>query len=128
MGAIAFKNKRNQRQLCSLIHPWVLTQIRKRANKYRKLKSVKVLIIDAALLMESGLYKEMDVNIVVKSTPAQQIKRAARRDEVSIFQAKQRMQFQMPLPEKIKYADCVIDNCGSMKRTERQVKKIWKTF
>jgi len=128
LAKAAFGNRTNQKQLISIIHPWVIGTITKRLKQYRRQKKYKAAVVDAVLLIESGLYKKMDVNIVVKSTPAKQLERVLKYRDLSMGEARQRMKFQMPLAEKIKYADYVIDNQSTLKNTEQQVRRLWKNF
>jgi len=128
LARVAFGNRTNQRQLTSIIHPWVISTITKRLKQCRMKKKYKAVIVDAVLLIESGLYKKMDVNIVVKSTQAMQLERVLKYRDLSLDQARQRMKFQMPLARKIKYADYVIDNRSTLKNTKEQVKRLWKKF
>lgn len=140
LAAIAFKDKKKQKQLSSIVHPRVIAYIKKKIGEYRKKKTkgpllkrnrkvhphrINVVVVDAALLIESGLYKNMDITIVVRSTRQQQIQRALERGRMSYQQAKQRIRFQLPLHKKIKYADYIIDNQKGLKHTEFQVKAFW---
>lgn len=128
LAEVAFKNKKNQKLLCSIIHPLVLAQIRHKLKELRKRKEKRVVVVDAALLIESGFYQEMDARIVVKATKTKQIARICQNQKLKISDAEKRLKFQLPLIKKIKYADYVIDNRGSLKQTENQVKNIWEHF
>ncbi|MBU1045012.1 MAG: dephospho-CoA kinase [Candidatus Omnitrophica bacterium] len=124
LAKVAFKNSANQKALCAIIHPWIFEYIDKKIKLYQKNKDVRLLIVEAVLLIESGLFEKMDKNIVVKSNQAQQLLRAKLNRNMDKEAAKQRMQYQLKLADKIKYADYVIDNRGTFKNTESQVKKI----
>ncbi|MFH1459946.1 MAG: dephospho-CoA kinase [Candidatus Omnitrophota bacterium] len=126
LAKIAFINKDKQEQLCRIIHPWVFEYLKQKITLYKNSKTKKVIVVDAVLLIESGLYLGMNKIIVVKATKQQQYKRAHKFRTMSPSQVKERMQFQMANPEKIKYADYVVDNRKTLKYTERQVKKIWQ--
>lgn len=126
LAALAFKNKKSQQKLCSVIHPWVINYIDNKLSSYRKKKSVKAVVVDAVLLIESGLYRRMDKVLVVRATYTQQLGRAQKMRGMTREQAKQRLQYQMPLHEKIKYADFVIDNRKSLVNTKLQVRKVLK--
>ena len=68
----------------------------------------------------------MDKNIVVSAAEDQSIERGLKRDNISEAEIKARLKNQIPLNEKIKKADYVIDNSASIDNTKRQVLKIWK--
>jgi len=123
LAQIAFRNTVNQEALCAIIHPWVFEYIDKKIKFYRKNKNIKLLIIEAVLLIESGLHKKMDSIMVVKADKSQQISRARLNREMNENSIKQRMKYQISLAKKIKYADYVIDNQGTFKNTELQVNK-----
>ncbi len=128
LARLAFINKKKQQQLCSIIHPWVFDYIRGKIKKTEKNKAVQAIVVEAVLLIESGLYKEMDKIIVVRATTEQQLLRAVLKRKMTHAQAKQRMRFQLGFAQKSKYADYIIDNRGSLKDTEKKVKKIWKSI
>ncbi|MBU1088016.1 MAG: dephospho-CoA kinase [Candidatus Omnitrophica bacterium] len=124
LAEVAFKNTKEQKALCAIIHPWVFDYIDKKIIFYHKDKDLKLLIVEAVLLIESGLYRKMDLNIVVKAKQSQQLLRTKLNRNMDGKSAKQRMRYQLKQSEKIRYADYVIDNRGTFKNTESQVKKI----
>ena len=124
LAEFGFKNKTGQIALCAIIHPWVFEYIDKKIKLCKKNKDLKLLIVEAVLLIESGLYKKMDKIIVVKVNKSQQLLRAKLARNMDAELAKQRMRYQLKLAQKIKYADYLIDNRGTFKNTESQVKKI----
>jgi dephospho-CoA kinase len=126
LAKIAFKTKASQSDLCCLTHPYVFDYIDKKIKFFSRSKKVKMIVVEAALLIESGLYKKMDTIVVVISEESEQLKRAAVYRGMNELEAKQRMRYQMKLSQKIKYADHVIDNRHTFKHTESQVKKIVK--
>ncbi len=86
-----------------------------------------IIIADVPLLIEVGHYKQMDKVIVVDATEENQIQRLLKKS-LTEAQARSRIAAQLPLPEKIKYADFVIDNNGSLDATCQQVKGIFEQF
>jgi dephospho-CoA kinase len=85
-----------------------------------------IVVIDAALLIELGDHREMDKVIVVTSTEKQQIERLKKRDGVDQEEAQRILFSQMPLEEKLKVADFVIQNEGSFEETRRRVKEVFQ--
>ncbi len=124
LAQIAFKNSANQKALCAIIHPWIFEYIDKKIKFYRKNKNINLLIVEAVLLIESGLHKKMDGIIVVKADKSQQISRVNLNRKMNKNAARQRMRYQLSLVKKIKYADYLIDNRGTFKNTESQVNKL----
>lgn len=116
----AFARKRLLRKLCDLIHPAVLKKIKKLARSGKN----KIVVIDAPLLIETGLHRSVNATIVVKASFSNQLKRALARG----FTARDvilRKRAQMPLKDKIKFADFVLNNNGPKRLTRKQTEKIW---
>ena len=88
-----------------------------------------IAIVEAALILEAGTGDRFDSLVVVTCQPEQRIERLARRLKISEAAASaevtRRMAAQMPDEEKIKAADFVIDNSGSLESTEFQVGKVF---
>ena len=88
----------------------------------------KILVIDAALIYEAKIDRLMDKIIVVYIDENEQIKRLIKRNNLSKDGALQRVKSQIPMKEKIKMADYMIDNSNSLDTTREQVGKIWKNL
>ena len=89
-----------------------------------------VAIVEAALLLEAGAAKRFDRLIVVTCTDDQRVARFAARQKMDLESARKevvrRMAAQLPDEEKIKAADFVIDNSGSLDHTRDQAREIWE--
>ena len=89
-----------------------------------------VAVVEAALLIEAGAAKRFDRLIVVTCDLEQRAERFARRQKVDLKTARaevrRRMAAQLPDEEKIKLADYVIDNSGSLQKTREQVRQVWQ--
>jgi dephospho-CoA kinase len=89
-----------------------------------------VAIVEAALILEAGAGKRFDRLIVVTCTLDQRAARFAARQKIDLEAARKeverRMAAQLPDEEKIKVADYVIDNSGSLDQTREQVRQIWE--
>lgn len=81
------------------------------------------IIIDAPLLIETKLKNYVDRIIVVKCSKKEQIKRLLKKKKYTTTEIEQIIKSQMPLKEKIKYADFVIDDSKTIKETEEQIKE-----
>jgi dephospho-CoA kinase len=83
-------------------------------------------VVDAALLLEIGLDLLVDEVWLVAVDEKTQIERLLFREKSMGFaEALERIRAQMPLEEKLKFAQRVIDNGGSIEETKRQVDRIW---
>lgn len=126
LARLVFENRARLKALNSILHPEVITEINRIIKDERK-KS-KIIIVDAALLVESGFYRKMDKLIVVKNNEDKQIKRLVRAKHMTGAQVLQRIRTQAGFKKKLALADFIIDNSGSRKKTLLQVEKIWKTI
>ena len=98
-------------------------------NSDRKIKNTAKIIIDIPLLFEAKLEKMFDSIIVVKCNEKTQIERIlAKNKKYTEKEIKQIMKSQMPLKEKIKKADFVVDNSRTLKNSENQAEKIIKSI
>jgi dephospho-CoA kinase len=124
LGAIVFADPARRARLESFIHPRIFEA---RAEELRRLEESDphgVAVIEAALLIEAGYYKELDRLIVVWCRPEQQLARLtdpAHGRGMSAEQAQRRIASQMDLAGKRKLADNEIDNSGTPEETRRQV-------
>lgn len=87
-----------------------------------------VVVIEAAILIETGSYKKCDKLIVTVCEERQQIERAMKRDGLSEEEAQARIARQMPLEEKRKYADYIIDTSGTREETIRQTRSVYESL
>lgn len=123
LAGFVFDDNKALNKLCRAAHPIVkerITAIIRKVNKKRPI------IIDAPLLIESRLHRKCDCVIVVKCPYKKQLERAVKRLSIPLSQAKKRIAAQMPQAEKIRMADFVVDNGGSLRDTRRQVISIWR--
>lgn len=122
LAHFVFDQPQALRKLCRIIHPLVKKKIFSEIKKHRP---EKIIVIDAPLLIESGLNKKCDYLVAVKANFRKQLQRAGKSLSLSQGQIRKRIRQQMPLKRKIALADFVIDNAGSLKDTEKQVRRVW---
>jgi len=128
LGKIVFANQALLKKLNEVTHPEITKIIKKEINLARNATNNqgKVLIVDAALIYEAKIDRFMDKIIVVYIDKDKQIKRLIKRNNLSKEEALQRIKSQMPMKEKVKMTDYVIDNNSTLDKTKEQVEKIWK--
>jgi dephospho-CoA kinase len=86
-----------------------------------------VVVLDAAILIEANWQNLVDEIWVVKASKDEQLKRLMTRDHLARDEAVSRIEAQMPLVQKLAYADVVIDNTMDVEQTQKQVEMLWKT-
>jgi len=117
-----FGDIRQLRELEQIIHPVVRKVIKTRIQQHKAKKGTGVLVIDVPLLFESKLNEYVDFSIVVKVNRGAQITRATKQLGMSKIDVERRIKTQMSLQQKIRLADVIIDNNGTLTNTKKQVK------
>ena len=125
LGEIVFKEDPEARlKLNRLVHPAVIQRQQEWLNEMQQKHPDGVAIVDAALMIEVGTYKNYDKVIVVTCSPEIQKRRLLERSRLKEDDIDARIRSQMPMSEKVKYADFVIDNSGDLDDMRRQVTEI----
>lgn len=122
---IVFNNPEALKQLNAIVHPHIRSELLKAITAYKSKPDTQLLIIEAALLIETGLYELVDEVWLVTVNSETQIQRVIKRDAATKEQVSARLASQMPQQDKIPYADRIIDNNGSPEDTIKQVRQIW---
>ncbi|HWR53046.1 MAG TPA: dephospho-CoA kinase [Bryobacteraceae bacterium] len=112
--------------LNAIVHPPVIRIEEQMIGEFASKQPDGIAVVEAAILIETGSYKRFDKLIVAACTPEQQVERASERDGLTREEALARIARQMPLQEKLKYADYVVDTSGAKEDTLRQVKEVWE--
>src|ERR1700691_784377 len=116
-------------ELNQIVHPAVIDQENKWMEEISRRDPKAIAIVEAALILEAGAASRFDHLIVVTCRPEQRIQRFAERtgvtEEAARAEVTRRMAAQLPDEEKIKAADFVIDNSGSLAETEQHVETIF---
>lgn len=119
LSQIVFKNKSALKKLNSAVHPFVIAEIKRQIKNSKS----EIVVIDAPLLLEAKLQNLCGLVVVVSASKQTQIKRVMRKG-LSRKEALARIASQMPLNEKLKMADCVINNDGTLESTKKQAKAL----
>jgi len=125
LAKLVFGSTQQRRALEALAHPAVAQETRRRLDRLRA-QDCPVAIYDVPLLYERSLESGMDAVIVVWVPQDVQLSRLIARDGISQDDAKQRLAAQLPLDDKRRRADWVIDNSASLSDTRQHVEKIWR--
>jgi dephospho-CoA kinase len=127
LGSIIFHNDKQRQKLNSIVHPAVRKRmLTKKDNAIAN--DEKLVIMDIPLLFESNLTFMVDKTILVYVDEDIQLDRLMKRNELSKYDAAARINSQMPLKEKIKLADAVINNNATIKETEQQLLEILQNW
>jgi dephospho-CoA kinase len=124
LGEIVFGEKSKLRVLNNLVHPEILSEIRRMAKSSGK----GVVVVDAPLLLEAGFYKEVDKVILISNKKELQVKRIKSGRGLPCGDTVKRIGMQMPFKKKLAFADFIIDNSGTKIKTLNRVKEIWENL
>jgi dephospho-CoA kinase len=130
LAELAFSSKPSRvQELNQIVHPAVIRREEEWMEQVSQRDPRAIAIVEAALILEAGMARSLDRLVVVTCRPEQRIEHWARRlnvdEETARREVMRRMAAQLPDEEKIKAADYVVDNSGSLDETRRQVKEIY---
>ncbi len=126
LGGIIFAEEEKRLLLNSLVHPPVIAEVDRRVAEAARANPRGVIIVDAALMVETGYHRAYDRLIVVTCSPSLQMARLINRDGLTIEQARARIASQMPVEEKLKVAHYAIDTSGTFRETREQIEAIYR--
>lgn len=109
LGAVVFADADKRAQLNAILHPYIIARQDERLREWEREAPNGIVIVDAALMIESGGYKRFDKLIVVHCRAEVQLQRLMARDRLGQDEAERRIAAQMPQEEKKKFADYLID-------------------
>ncbi len=128
IAAIVFNDESKRKKLEDIIHPRVIVEERRLYEKYRQKNSRVLAVIDAALLIESGNYKNVDKVIVVQCGKEEQIRRVMERDGTARSEVENRLHSQMPLEEKVVFGDYILRNDDTRESLKSQVGELYRNL
>lgn len=119
LGRIVFSDDEKLIQLNKLTHPVIRQKVSDEIEEYKS-QNEEIVILDAALLVESDYLNFIDKLLVVTCKENIQIERIIARDNCSIEEALGRIKSQMSQENKVKYADYVIDNSATLSELRKK--------
>ena len=122
LAEIVFKNESKLKQLNAIVHPVVKTDF---INWLGQNSNAKFIIKEAAIMIESGAYKDLDKLIVVNASMNQKIKWIKQRDQLSLEDIENRIQNQLSDEIRNQYADFIIENNSGKMELKQQVLSIY---
>tara|TARA_Y100000589_G_scaffold273173_1_gene266514 strand:+ start:2253 stop:2837 length:585 start_codon:yes stop_codon:yes gene_type:complete len=122
IAEIVFKNELKLKQLNAIVHPVVRTDFN---NWLSQNSNANFVIKEAAIMIESGAYKDLDKLIVVNANREHKIKWIKKRDHLLLEDIENRIQNQLSDEIRNQYADFIIENSSSKKELKQQVLSIY---
>jgi dephospho-CoA kinase len=126
LAAQVFGKPERLELLNSLVHPPVMRREEEWLARVAAEDPRGIAVVEAAILIETGSYHRFDKLIVVSCDVEQQVQRSMKRDGAAREEVLARLGRQMPLAEKRKFADFVIDTSGAKEDTVRQARAVYE--
>lgn len=126
LAALVFGHPGRLEKLNAIVHPAVHRLQQTLEQQIRAADPQAMIVVEAAILIEIGSYKNYDRIILVTCDEQQQIERAVSRDGGTLEDVKARLSRQLPLDIKRKFADYVIDTSGTKPDTIRQTQEVYE--
>jgi dephospho-CoA kinase len=128
LAARVFGDSARLARLNALVHPAVIRREEEAIARFAEREPHGIAVVEAAILVETGSYQRFDKLILVTCREEQQLERALKRGDASEADVRARIGRQMPLAEKRKFADFVIDTSGEKSDTLRQTRAVYDTL
>ncbi|TQS76237.1 dephospho-CoA kinase [Ornithinibacillus gellani] len=127
LGDVIFTNEEKRKQLNEIVHPAVRKRMLEQRDQCVQ-QGVPCVVLDIPLLFESKLTHFVDRIVVVAVTESVQLQRLQERNGFTEEEAKNRINAQMPLQDKVKLADAVLQNDGTINETKTQLLHLLKQW
>jgi dephospho-CoA kinase len=126
LGAIVFADADRLAKLNALVHPHVFVRQRRFFQDVEREDPGGVAVVEAAIMVETGSYESYDRLVLAVCPPEVQVRRFVEREGATEEAARARMDRQMPLEEKIPFADYLIDTSGTKDDTVSRAREVWE--
>ena len=128
LGAIVFDQPDRLALLNSLIHQAVIRREEELIAAISARNPDAIVVLEAAILIETGSFKRFDRLILTVCDEETQVQRAMKRSSLSREEVLARLRRQMPLVDKLPYADFVIDTSGPKEETQKKVAEVYRSL
>lgn len=125
LGSMVFGDDEMREKLAHITHPRIFEEQAMRLQEMHREDPKGIVVLEVALLIESGAYRMMDYTMVAYCSPELQLQRLMERDELPREAAQLRLQAQWPLIRKVPHADFLIDTTGDVDWTIRQIDHLY---
>lgn len=126
LASIAFQDEEKTQKLNRLVHPRMVSEVIEEMENARFSQKYPLVVIDAALVYEISIEQMFDSIIVVYTSLNNRIDRVMKRDGLTKDEILARVRRQIPLEEKKKWAEYVVDNDGSLEDLEKQTRNVFE--
>lgn len=128
LAARVFGNADARKTLNEVVHPEVRAEANRRIEAYAPRGRSPIAVLDAALLVETGAYRDYHKLVVCRCSHEAQVRRLIVRDQLTTDEVHARIAAQAPLEDKLRVADYVIDTEGTLRETRRQTDRVYSSL
>ena len=128
LGAIVFRNRRKLRILEHIVHPRVAREQQRLVRRIAERSPHAVIVYEVPLLFESGAYRRVDKIIVVTTDRKTQIARLKKRNGLTRAEAIRRIRSQMPLGQKTRRADIVLNGSKPKSLLQHEIRRLTRKW
>jgi dephospho-CoA kinase len=126
LSDVVFRDPEKRKRLESFTHPRIIEQAARRADEIAGENPTAIIQVAVPLLIEINIQDKFHKVLVVYVPRETQIERLMKRDGITREAAESILRAQLPIDEKLRYADFVIHNEGTLEETRRQVEQVWE--
>lgn len=126
LSRLVFTDKKALKELNAIIHPRVKEMEIRLIAGIKKKRPNAVVVVDAPMMIEAGFHRTKDCLVVMRTTVQNQLKRVVKKGGLSRAQAQARIDAQMPTAKKVKQADYVIENNGTVHECRKQAAAVYR--
>lgn len=128
LARIAFSDEAKTQRLNRIVHPQMVSRIIEMIEEARESGKYKIIAVDAALIYELNLESMFDAVVVVIARLKQRIERIKARDKLSEKEIVDRINKQLPIHDKVKWADFVVYNYADLQKLEQNVNRLYRSL
>jgi dephospho-CoA kinase len=125
LGRIVFSDPEKRARLEQIMHPAIIAQEEERMSEWERSGKVQIAMVEEALLVETGSFRRFHKVVLVVASEETQIERLRQRGLME-KEALSRIRSQMPLSEKVPFADYLIENSGEISEAERKAGEVYR--
>lgn len=126
LGHLVFEDEAKLHRLNKIVHPRMVERVIEEIESARDSGKYRLIVVDAALIYEINLEHMFDVIVVVSAQMRQRIERIKERDKLSEREIRNRINRQIPIQDKVKWADFVIYNNGTLEQLESRTRGVYR--
>ncbi len=128
LASVVFSAPERLARLNAIVHPAVRARAEQMHAAIASNETAAIIVTEAAILIETGSYRNYERLIIAVCRDEQQVERAMHRDGITREEAMARLRQQLPLAEKVKLADYVVDTSGDKASTIKRVREVYESL